>query len=381
VTAEAAARALRRDITPHELDPTARTTSFYFTIALGAVSVGAAIGLTVNDSGVRQLSLPWLGILAIAVLAVAYAALIVMTKPSGPLLSRFRFQAIFALVILANVLSAVGQFGSNDLARDDWGPICLGLALLACAPFRPAHEILWLTVQAVITAGTLAVVQSLTSEVTVPGVIVVVVAITPSVGIGLGGAAYSRSLVDGLLTVRAAEAEERRRHDDELRQRILDEDSVGQLGALRSEVVPFFELLSAQGFMTEGDSRRAIDLSAGLRLAIVERLSSDSLSELVADFSDFGQVSRSLTERQRAALRALIGAIREAEGVEAGSLSLTLSREQDRARGSLTFRGGDSRALRAGLNPFVRMLGFVVGAARFSSVAGKSAVRFTFDAG
>jgi hypothetical protein len=368
-----------RHLTPQQLDPVGRITAYYFTIAVGLVSVGAALGLTLNPSGYQQLSNPALAAVSVFVLAGAFAGFAIMANPRGPVLSRLRFQVVFGLVIVANLLSALSQLGSNHLARDDWGPVCLGLALLACAPYRSSYEILWFTLQGVLTAGILATLQAFTSEVTVSGIVVVVVAITPSLGIGLGAAAYSRSLVAGLRGLRAAESDARRAHDDELRQRLLDEDSVGELGALRSEVVPFFERLSAQDYMTDADSARATELSAGLRLAIVERLSNDPLSGLVSRFSDPDGALRSLGERQRAALRALIVAATGIDGINRESVTLTLSAASDRgegARGSLAFAGGDPDRIRTTLQPFVRMLGFVLDDARLTIVPGRTTVRF-----
>ncbi len=366
-----------RSTTPLELDPLGRVTAFYFTTAIGLVSVGAAVSLTLSPTGSEQVSSPPLAALALVVLAGAFVGFAIVASPGASPLTRLRFQAVLSLIISANVLSAISQFGSNHLARDDWGPICLGLALLACAPFRSSYEILWFTVQAVLTAGILAAFQAFTSEVPANAIIIVVVAITPPLGIGLGAAAYSRSLVAGLRRLQRVEADSRSTHDDELRRRLQEEDSVGELGSLRSEVVPFFKRLDVQGHMTEADSKRATELSAGLRLAIVERLSHDPLFGLVSQFSDPERASRSLGERQRAALRALIAAATGLAGVHSGSLTLALAHEPGRGvSGTLTFGGGDPEGSQATLKPFVRMLRFVCGQAKFTIASDVTTIRF-----
>lgn len=368
-----------RYITPLDLDPTGRVTAYYVTKAVGLVSIAAAIGLTINPSGYAQLANPAMAALSIVILVGAFTAYAVMAHPRGGTLTRLRFQIFYLLVIAASVISALSQSGSNQLARDDWGPICLGLALLVCAAYRSSYEILWFTVQGVLASGILATFQALSSEITVSGVIVIVVAIVPSAALGLAAAAYSRALVAGLTGLRKKESEARSAHDDELRQRLHDENSVGELGALRSEIVPFLERLSVHGQMTPDDSKRAIELSTGLRLAIVERLSNDPLAGLVSRFSDAEGTVRSLTEHQRAALRALIVAAASVGGIEQESLSLTLSPGADRvmgARGSVAFSGGDTDRIRAALQPFVRMLRFVFGEAKLTNDRQSTTVRF-----
>lgn len=369
-----------RHVTPQELDPVGRVTAFYFTIPVGVASVGAAIFLTYNPSGYAQISSPLLAALAIAVLAGAFVAFVVMATPRGPILTRLRLQVVLSLVIAASVLSALSQFGSNHFVRDDWGPISIGLTLLACAPFRSSYEILWFTLQGVLAAGLLAVLQAGTSEVTVSGMILLIVAITPAAGIGLGAAAYSRSIVTGLSRLRAAEAEARDELANDHRQRLYDEDSAGELEALRNDVMPFFEQLLTQNFLMPTDSQRAIELSESLRVAIVKRLAYNPLSELVAEFVDIHSVARFLSERQRAALRALVGGVAALEGVQQESVVLALSPDGGQlqgVRGSLSFNGGDPSHIGFSLHPFVRMLGLECGESSLKWEDRKGIVRFS----
>jgi hypothetical protein len=365
--------------TAAELDPVSRVTARVFIIGAGVVSLAFSVALTANPSAQSQLSIPVLGVVAIALLVASYAFLYVSADPFGPVLSRARYQLFFAGVLSASVLNALSQFGSDTLIRDDWGAVCLGVALLVAAPYRLPREIVGFMTQAVTVSFTLAVVQKLTSDTDVELAVLVVVAAVPVLAIGLAAAAYARSLIASLEGAVLAAEDARRQHDDDVRRRLAESDSMGQLGALRADVVPFLERLERERELRPEDPGLATDLASALRLAIVQRLSQSSLADAVDDYSDEEGAAALLSGRQRAALRAAARAAAERDGASSAVVALTLERSAAGGRGRLELRGQRGAAQTASIMPFVRILKLVFSGVDIASGTSGTVITFRFD--
>lgn len=368
--------------TAAELDPVSRVTARMFILGAGIVSLALSVALTVDPSAQMQLSIPWLGAAAIVLLVTSYVFLYISADPFGPVLSRTRFQIFFAGVLGASVLNALSQFGSNTLIRDDWGAVCLGVALLVAAPYRLPRDILWLMTQAVVATFTLVVLQKVSSDTDMALVILSVVAAVPALAIGLGAAAYARSLIASLEGSMLAAVDARKQHDDDVRQRLADSDSMGQLGAIRADVVPFLERLERERELRPDDPGRAADLASALRLAIVERLSQSSLADAVDDYRDEQGAAALLNGRQRAALRAAAGAAGAAggrDGASSGHVILTLERSGAGGLGRLELRGERGAAQAASIMPFLRILKLVFSGVDVASATSGTVVTFRFD--
>jgi hypothetical protein len=365
--------------TAAELDPVSRVTARMFVIAVGVVSVALSIGLSLTPSGREQISQPLVGLAAHLVLVASYAYFIRAADPFGPVISFARFQLFLGGIMAASVLNALSQFESDSLIRDDWGGVCLGLALILAAPYRRSAEIVWFTVLAVGLTFALAIVQNLSSATTTTLSILALTATTPAVAVGLGSAAYARSLVGSLQEARSEAAAERARHERGVLTRLGDTDAMGELGSLRRDVVPFLARLEHTGVVQPGDTVRAAELASVLRRAIVERISRGTLADVVVRYSDADRLAASLDDRQTAALRALIRAIGEQFGPSARPGLFLELREADDACGSLEFTAPPGAASTAALAPFLRMVRLVFDEVEVKTTEDGRAVTFRFD--
>lgn len=359
------------------LDPLSRVTARMFVVAVGVVSVALSIALSLTQSGREQISLPAVAVAAQLVLAASYVYIIRAADPFGPLIFFARFQIFLGGVMLASVLNALSQFGSNALIRDDWGGVCLGLALILGAPYRRPVEIVWLTVEAVGVTFALAIVQNLSSSTTITLSILALTAATPSIAIGLGSAAYARSLIGSFEQSKRDEEAERTTHRGAVLTRLAETDAMGELGSLRRDVVPFLTRLERTGSMGPDDAVRAAELASVLRRAIVERISQGILADAVDSYRDDDRVAVHLDDRQTAALRALIRQIVEQLGASARP-SLVLERRESDAWGSVAFAAPPG-AMPPSLTPFVRMVRLVFDQVEVLAVDGGLAVTFRFD--
>lgn len=364
--------------TAAQLDPVSRVTARMFVIAVGVVSVALSIALSLTQSGREQISLPLVGVAAHLVLAASYVFLIRAADPFGPVISLSRFQLFLGGVMLASVLNALSQFGSNALIRDDWGGVCLGLALILGAPYRRSAEIVWFTVQATALTFTLAIVQNLSSSTTITLSILALTAATPAIAIGLGSAAYARSLIASLEEARSEAAAERSLHAGAVLTRLAETDAMGELGSLRRDVVPFLARLDETKTLQPGDAVRAAGLASVLRRAIVERLSQGTLADTVETYSDDDRVASLLDERQTATLRALVRAIGEQYGASARRVLSFELRGSD-AYGTVSFSVPTGAASSSALAPLLRMVRLVFDQVEVTTVDDGMVVTFCFD--
>jgi uncharacterized integral membrane protein len=364
--------------TAAELDPIARVTARMFVIALGVVSVALSIALSLTPTGREQISLPVVSVLAHLVLAVSYIVFARAANPFGPVVTNARFQLFLAGVMLASVLDSLSQFGSNTLIRDDWGAVCLGLALILGAPYRRPAEIVWFTLQTVALTFVLAFVQNLSSTTSVTLVILALTAATPAIAMGLGSAAYARSLIGSLEASRLQAQVDRARHESAVLTRLSETDAMGELGSLRRDVVPFLARLETSGRMGAEDAVRAAELASALRRAIVERIARGTLADVVHEYHDRDGVASHLDERQTAALRALIGAVDEQFGPSA-RITLNLERRDGDCCGALEFAITAGQSIPSALAPFLRMVRLVFDAVEVQAGSDALIVTFHFD--
>ncbi|MFB2586608.1 hypothetical protein [Herbiconiux liukaitaii] len=318
------------------------------------VSVVCAVGLTLTT--VDQVSSWPLAVAALVALLAGYAWFLRSTFRFDLGVTSDRYALSFALVAVAGVLNSLSYLGSNIVVRDDWGLLTLGLVLMAAAPFRTSGEIAIYTGVGAALAALLAVLHSFLSPGDgIPLPVTLAVAVAPALALGLGAVAYARRLLLGIYAERLEQAEARDRQIDELRREFVDDDVLGQVGSLRSEVVPFLAALRRSGELTAADTARAGELAHALHAAITETQSLDSLGAHVDLLVDESGLSLRLHEDDRATLRTLLIALQGSTHTRPGSVILELLEGESDRFGSVRCASSDVRALRADVIPFIRM--------------------------
>jgi hypothetical protein len=224
-----------------------------------------------------------------------------------------------------------------------WGPIALGLLLLAMGPYRPAREIVTAGSVAAIFFGFLTVVHSGSSDGKVPVLAVVAVTIMPILGFAFATASHSKAVVDGL------ERWQRRlnrpgrvvsRDDEDGIARSVQQDRVT---ILNREVLPFFLEIIEKPAVSNGDRERARDIASSIRTVMVAEVDRSWL-ELAVDqltaadrtgpgvsteklVRDDDHVANQMSYDQRTALRAFIVALHEGSTHRAGFMKIELFRD------------------------------------------------------
>lgn len=367
-----------RGTTALELDPLATISARGFLVVVTVVSLTCAIGLTATT--VDQISSWPLAIAALVALAAGYAWFLRAAFRFDQGVTSDRYSIAFALVAVATVLNSLSCLGSNIVVRDDWGLVTIGLVVMAAAPFRTFAELGAYTAVAGGIAGLLAVLHGFVSlRDGIPLPVTVLVAIAPSLALGLGSVAYARRLLHGIYAERLQQADDRDAQIDELRRAFVDDDVVGGIGSLRSDIVPFLARLRQSGTLTPADSARAAELAHTLHAAIAASRTLDSLGDHVDLLIDESGLSLRMHEDDRATLRTLLIALQQSALTRPGSVILELLEGESDRFGSVRCASDDVRALRADVTPFLRMTRLMFRTASEQVVGEELLVQFDID--
>ncbi len=368
-----------RGTTALQLDPLASISARGFLVVVAVVSMLVAIGVTLSTTD--QISSWPLAVAALVVLAAGFGWFLRSAFRFDLGVSSDRFATAFALIAIATVLNSLSCLGTNIVVRDDWGLITLGLALMAAAPFRTHTELgTYVTVSSVVVL-ILVVLHALMSfrDTVIPVPVTVLVALAPILALGLGSVAYARSLLYGIYAERLEQADERDQQLDALRQAFVDDDVVGGIGGLRSDIVPFLGRVRQSGVLTEADRLRAAELAEGLQRALDTTAQQDSLGDHVSVLVDESALSVRLHEDDRATIRALLIALESSPHTEKGSIILELLEGESDRFGMVRCSSDDVRALRTDVLPFIRMTRLMFRTATEQVVGRELLVQFDID--
>jgi hypothetical protein len=367
-----------RGTTALELDPLAAISARGFLVVVTVVSLLCAFGLTATT--VDQVTSWPLAIAALVALVAGHAWFLRSAFRFDLGVTSDRFAIAFALLAVATVLNSLSCLGGNIAVRDDWGLITIGLVLMAAAPFRTYGELGVYTAIATGMAGLLAVLHAfLSAGLDVPLLVTVLVALAPALALGLGSVAYARRLLLGIYAERLQQADARDGQIVELRQSFVDDDVMGEIGGLRTDIVPFLARIRLSGALTAEDRARAAALAQQLSTAITQTKSLDSLGDHVDLLVDESGLSLRLHEDDRATLRALLIALQDSPHTRPGSVILELLEGESDRFGSVRCASDDVRALRADVVPFIRMTRLMFRTASEQVAGDELVVHFDID--
>ncbi len=207
---------------------------------------------------------------------VSYTALVVATwllldrsRSTRPVWTAPSAQVFQVLLLTMLVTAAASTAGANDLVRDDWAPLVVGVLLVASTPYRPARELMFWTIVHTLVCAALGVVQAPSSTTDVP---VMTLAVTGSFSIavmGFAAAAYARSLTSSTQlwhdrawqSAAAAALEHRSGVARSVQQR--------RVSLLNREVVPYLQRVVAVDSIGVDDREEARRLARSIRTLLV----------------------------------------------------------------------------------------------------------------
>lgn len=283
-------------------------------IAAWGASIGAFV-IAVGMSAVTfsEVSRPAFELAAFAALGAAGFVFVRASSPYRFPVSRTTHVVMTSLLLAAAFLDAVARWGANELVRDDWVPVCMGVIVIFLGVYRPAWEILAVTFCSCVVIAVLVAAQYLGGGLGVDGVplaLVVVVAITPVAAAGIATSAVAFHLILNFRQLRRRWAGERRDAVAGLRSRIAPEVAARRAALLDAEVTPYLRRLADSGELTLEDSDRARALASALRDTMVVDSGRTWLEELVDELDDPELLADRMSPPQRRALRAFVSELR-----------------------------------------------------------------------
>lgn len=322
--------------TPQRLDPLAGVTAQLFVWALTAAAFALAVSLSIIHRAEYQ-DRPLL-VLALAAMGGACLVTIFASSPRRAPFSDANAGWLHTLCIVAVLLEAAAQWGTNATVRSDWAPIAYALLVLVTGCYRPAREILVMGVVDTLIVG----------AVTVAGQVAYGSALLPLVYAGLtaglvlaasvGAATFSHILVDRIVRWREDSREARAELAVTLRSEVREQLREERIALVEAEIGPFLRDLLEQGSADARASERARTLSEALRRELVDEVDGRWLSDLVWRLHDPDGLASYMDETQHATIEAACAALADRR------VSARLSRSGDGIRFTLAWdRAGRGR--------------------------------------
>ena len=379
--------------TRQQLDPAGSTGVAPVAIFLLLGAFLYAVFMTVR--GEAEISNPVFAVLALALLAIAGAIVIYGSSPTRAPLTARTHAAAHTIAMLAILCEAVGQWGTNMYIRDDWGPVTLGILLVALGPYRPAKEIAGAGMLSAVTIGVITYFETPSLVTSGPLLACVAVAVTPMLALCFSAAMFSDGVVTSIerwqKRAKAASVSLVR----ELREGIARSVQQDRITILNRDVLPFFTDVLARDTLTTADRDRARMIADAIRQVMVEEVDRSWLESLLEYTAvertnrpeaariivhDPHRVASVMTVAQRTAIRALLVAFITIPGFSRDQLHIVLSRHGDRNQGVITARVPVSdHVMRSTFAPFLAVMRAVFITLEVDFVQPELTLRFSYD--
>lgn len=361
--------------TAQQIDPLSGITARIFVCVVAVVSLALAVILTLSNSS-EVSSLP-LQLVAMALLVAGYAYFIWAADPYRRRVSRRDFAIALTFLLLAALTESLSQLGTDVLARNDWGPLCVALLLMVGGSYRTPGDLIGFTAisLAVVAVSTALNLSTFTNR---SALISFTITGSPVLALGGGAALYAGYLIAGLKRERAVAAEAREARELTDRREVIEEFVGSSTATLRRDVLPFFRQIKAQDALAPADIERAAELSESLRASLAAASRAEPLADLVGVFHDPHGLSHRLTEQQRAALRTLLVFLGDQPAVPRDALTLSLTLSGVIAGGVIEADSGSTdRTLGSRVSPFIGLMQLAFATAEESNSGGRFSVSFT----
>lgn len=299
----------RRD-TPQTLDPLGGFSARYFTIAstVLAAAMAAYVQFTANEA----VASPLLQAGALIVFVAAAAINVTGAAPQNFPYSARRHAALHTLMVVSFALDCASRIPDGE---GTWASIALMIMLVTIGAFRPAAEIATLTV---LSATAIALI----SWACVGDGRLVETDVVPLIAVGMGASAFSHILVTRMQRWQQAYTLRIETERAAIRAREQAEALARRSELVELQVGPYLEEILDGATLTPDDIDRARDLATTLRTMLSRSSRFSWLTDLVDTVGpDPTRLLDALSAPQRRALAAVIGEIRHARGIAAGSIT------------------------------------------------------------
>jgi len=316
-------------LSAQEADPLSWFTGSLVPLVFGAVSLlygGTFAALTWGAS-----PQPLLQVVGVVLCSLACLLVHVLTRPMRPRLGIPGAVVALVLGTAGFALSAVGYAGTVLTIELWWAPFGLALVLASLGPYLPARHIIVLGTAITFVAVPVAVL-AVSPTVTAWGAVSMAIIIASPIISGMvATAAFSIAVVGRTLPLIEKRSQSMLSLDAPrgARNQQLERE---RLAGLISRAAPFIEQIARSGTVSSTDRTLAGQLARRLRDDLVTQSNLSWLDSVAKDrlvVVDPDRQAGRMRAAQRTALRALIRAILDTPGTDAGSLLIELRGHPD----------------------------------------------------
>jgi hypothetical protein len=301
-------------LTQQEADPIGGIAAAPIVSIGSALALAASIGLTFWHRS--DVSSPAAALVGILLVAAAGLTASISALPSRAPFTAERLWAVVTLAVGAAIAEYVSTLGADRSLVDDYGPLVIGMLILAVAPFCTWMSLLTAGMLASAVLAILAV--GAAGGMTSGASLVALVAVDASAVLALSAAAagYSHAIVGETLAWQREANSAALQRDADMRAGIARSVQQSRVSVLGREVLPFLAGIMTADRITVADADRARELAEALRRALKEGIESTWLDDLAASIAavrgvevrvdDPGGAAREMRADQRSTLTALV---------------------------------------------------------------------------
>lgn len=321
----------RMRLTQQEADPIGAVTAAPIVVIGAVFAFAASIALTIAHW--HEVGSPLAAVLGIALVGAAGLTAAVSAAPAFAPFTVDRLWLIVALAVGAAIAEYVSTIGADRYLYDDYGPIAIGMLILAVAPFCTWVSLLLAGLLAAAVLSILVVGSAAATMNTVPIGALIAVNSAAVLALSAAAAGYSYAIVDETLAWQRQANRAALQRDAELRAGIARSVQQSRISVLGREVLPFLAGVMTADRISVADADRARELAEALRTALKAGIETTWLDDLAATLrssrnitvvvDDSEGAATALDDDQRSALTALVSWLSDSDRSTAISVRMT----------------------------------------------------------
>lgn len=348
----------RMRLTQQEADPIGGIAAAPI-VGLGAlIAFGVAVVLTIAHR--HEVGSPIAAAAAIALVAAAGIVAAVSASPARAPFTTERLWLVVTLAVGAAIAEYISTLGADRLLYDDFGPVVIGVLILAVAPYCTWLSLLAAGLLASIVLSILVVGAASATDPDAPVLSLVALNCAAVLGMSAAAAGYSYAIIDETLAWQREANRAALQRDAELRAGIARSVQQSRISVLGREVLPFLAGVMTADRITVAEADRARELAEALRRALKAGIESTWLDDLAGNLrltrgievvvdDPMGEADE-LGDDQRSALTALLSWL--GEGARSRSISVALAVDGEARRIAIASEHGASPPSRRELDRF-----------------------------
>ena len=321
----------RMRLTQQEADPIGAVTAAPIVVIGAVFAFAASIALSIAHW--HEVGSVLAAVLGIALVGAAGLTAAVSAAPAFAPFTVDRLWLIVALAVGAAIAEYVSTIGADRYLYDDYGPIAIGLLILAVAPFCTWVSLFLAGLLAAAVLSILVVGSAAATMNTVPIGALIAVNSAAVLALSAAAAGYSYAIVDETLAWQRQANRAALQRDAELRAGIARSVQQSRISVLGREVLPFLAGVMTADRISVADADRARELAEALRTALKAGIETTWLDDLAATLrssrnitvvvDDSEGAATALDDDQRSALTALVSWLSDSDRSTAISVRMT----------------------------------------------------------